>query len=393
MRFITKIYRTLTVIKKLFLFFLIDVWLIFIPKKRPSSGIALIRLDAIGDFILWLDTAKEFRRLYPNQKITLIVNSQLIDFAATLPYWDDVWSVNVNQLTRNIKYRWMVLCKIKRAGFSIAIQPTYSRTFIYGDALIRATSAAKRIGSEGDLSNISSFEGFISDRWYTNLVKASQEPMMELERNAEFIRNLSNSPYYAKKPAIQILATSPMKKFEVKNYYVVFPGASWDKRRWPSKKFSELIKKISEYSNWTPVLCGSNREIDLCADINGEANFNCINLAGKTNINELISVIGGAKFLVANETSATHIAVALNTPAICIAGGGHYGRFLPYPKTYGVHKLYMVEQFMSCFGCNWVCTHEFMKRDAVPCIENIPLKLVADLSFKIINDITHIEKK
>jgi hypothetical protein len=46
----------------------IDYW--------PSSGsglntVVLVRLDLMGDFVLWLDSAKAYRDLYPDKKIVL----------------------------------------------------------------------------------------------------------------------------------------------------------------------------------------------------------------------------------------------------------------------------------------------------------------------------------
>ncbi|MBW6453544.1 MAG: hypothetical protein K0A92_07150, partial [Methyloprofundus sp.] len=134
----------------------------------------MIRLDAIGDFILWLDTAKEYRRVYPNQKITLIANGAWADLASALPYWDAVWPVNVRHLDlRTPWHRWHVLRQISKGGFHTAIQPTCSRLLLHGDSLVRATGAVHRIGSMGDLANATAFDHKIGNRWYTQLLPTS----------------------------------------------------------------------------------------------------------------------------------------------------------------------------------------------------------------------------
>ena len=60
----------------------------------------LIRQDAIGDFVLWLDTAKEYRKSYhpENYKIVLVGNALWCDFVKGLPFWDEVLLVNVKAL-------------------------------------------------------------------------------------------------------------------------------------------------------------------------------------------------------------------------------------------------------------------------------------------------------
>ena len=72
-----------------------------------------------------------------------------------------------------------------------------------GDSLVRASGAKQRIGSAGDLSNISDFEKSISDCWYTHLVPSSSAPVSELERNAEFLHSVGLRDFQAKIPSIQ----------------------------------------------------------------------------------------------------------------------------------------------------------------------------------------------
>src|SRR6185369_12192502 len=113
--------------------------LLFAPSSTAKAGVVVIKLDAIGDFILWLDSAKELKRIYPARKITLIANTVWADLAESLPYWDEVWSVNVPPLreTRYSSYRARLLRTIRGRNFDVAVQPTYSREFLVGDALIR----------------------------------------------------------------------------------------------------------------------------------------------------------------------------------------------------------------------------------------------------------------
>ncbi len=49
------------------------LWLIdYLPKRKSGrEAVLLVRLDLIGDFIIWLDAAKEFKKLYPGKRIVL----------------------------------------------------------------------------------------------------------------------------------------------------------------------------------------------------------------------------------------------------------------------------------------------------------------------------------
>ena len=62
-----------------------QILLNLVPKRKNHEGLAIIKVDAIGDFILWLDTAQRYRKLYPHQTIVLIANKTCYDLAVKLP--------------------------------------------------------------------------------------------------------------------------------------------------------------------------------------------------------------------------------------------------------------------------------------------------------------------
>ena len=126
------------------------------------------------------------------------------------------------------------------------------------------------------------------------------------------------------------------------------------------------------------MLCGSREERSVCDQVIRASGMKATNLAGQTLLPELVEVIRGAAFLVSNETSAIHIAAATGTPSVCILGGGHYGRFLPYdPEDAGKQPLPVpVIHKMDCFGCNWKCTQPHKKGTPVPCISGITVEQV-----------------
>ena len=94
---------------------------------------------------------------------------------------------------------------------------------------------------------------------------------------------------------------------------------------------------------------------------------NAIDLVGKTSLVELVELLRNALLVLSNETSAVHIGAAVGAPVICILGGGHFGRFLPYvvekPEPSRPTPIVVVQP-MSCFGCNWQCVHPRERGDA-----------------------------
>lgn len=359
--------------KRLLIYF--EYLIFFNLIDGQKEGIVLIRLDAIGDFMLWLDSAKEYRKIYPHQKITLVANASWADMANNLQYWDEVWPVNLTSLRSNLPYRWGVLRKIRRANFKIAIQPTYSRVLLYGDSLIRATNAMERIGSCGDIA-MPRGDIAIGNRWYTTLLPADPGLLMELLRNTEFIQNLSQKSFSAGLPIWPVQEVGLKQLMLEGDYAILFPGASWHGRRWPQKSFIEVANYLNKQLGLQLVLCGASSDFTDCQEIADAVPEPCLNLAGKTTLIELAEIIRNSKLLIANETSALHIAVAVGAPTICILGGGHFGRFAPYPANlHGIKAIFAVHS-MSCFNCNWQCSRPHTTMGPVSCISEVTVAKV-----------------
>lgn len=366
-----------------YIFLLLADWLcLFIPHqtdKGLKKKILIIRLDAIGDFILWLDAAKGLRELYPQStyEITLLGNQIWTPVAEKVTFFDRVLSLDRRKFINNPFYRLKILKNIRRAGFSTVIQPTFSREFLFGDAIVRASGAEKRIGSQGDFSNIMPWQKRISDRWYTKLIPASGKSLMEIERNAEFMQGLGLEKFQAGLPELSVVASLP-KYFDLTDYYILFPGAGAPCRRWPISSFKELAERIYYETSWIGVICGGHDEKEFGETLVHELNVPVQNLAGRTTLNELITIIDKAHFVIGNETSGVHIAAAVSTHAVCILGGGHYGRFMPYQLEVKTEKPLPITVFhkMDCFGCNWRCIYPIRRGEPAPCVANVSVDMV-----------------
>ena len=356
---------------KLLLFYVLDSFVKIVPRKEHCEGVLLVRVDAIGDFVIWLDSAKEYRRLYPGEKITLCLNSVLLELAQSLPYWDQLLPVHMEKFGKNPWYRIRILIEIRRRQFKIAIQPTFSRSFFLGDAIVRASAATLRVGFIGDNTNVRSFAKRISDKWYSKLVPAVRETLMELERNAEFVRNLSGLPFTASLPTLP--ARSVVRsRFDVSRpYFVVFPGAAWNGRRWPIAQFVEVIAELHRKFGWHVVVCGGVADQSSCQRLADQYSGIATNLAGKTSLLDLTELLRNSMLLISNETSAVHLATAVSTPSVCILGGGHFGRFMPYPESVGGLKPLFAAYKMPCYHCNWQCSQPHQPGTAVPCVSGV----------------------
>ena len=361
------------------LFDSIALWVTKDHKRNQMKMVLLIRQDAIGDFILWLDTAKEYRKYFPpeNYKIVLIGNALWCDLAKELPFWDEVLPINKKAFKTLSKYRWNILRKVRSFGAEIAIQPTYSREFYHGDSLIRASNASKKVSSAGDMSNRNQLKTILADRWHTELISASQEPQTELERNAEFLSLLTGTSLPVCYPVLELQNLPFIPKQEKQSFYVIVPAASINSKKWPTDNFAELAEKVYKRTGWNGVICGTKKEYFLGEDILKKCNAPLKNMSGQTGLPELAGLLSQSQLIISNDTGTAHIAAAVGRTTVCILGGGHFGRFAPYPDFPGQTKnFHSVYHKMPCYGCNWECVYHIKDEDPAPCISNISVDAV-----------------
>jgi len=145
---------------------------------------------------------------------------------------------------------------------------------------------------------------------------------------------------------------------------------------WPTERYADVAKRIVDETGWTMVVCGSKAEAKQAASVIKSANIDSLCLTGKTTLPEFVEVVRGARLLVGNETSAVHIAACVQTDSVCILGGGHFGRFVPYSDGAIGMKPVAVFEKMDCFGCNWKCVSEHDPSECAPCISAVSVDQV-----------------
>ena len=344
-------------------------------QKPVSKTILIIRIDAIGDCIIWLDQAKEYRKAFPNHKLVLLHNKVWSEIAERLPWFDECIPFDRTKIA-DVEYYKSLIALINRYTYEKIFSPVFSRDLVTVDWLVHNINAKEKIGYEGDYHNnfwIKDNNRYvrkhkekldiksIADSWYTYLVPNDSSCMMELQRNAHFVRCTMDSNFLSHLPSIPFDTQSSIIT-DQSDYAVIFLGASVVHRTWPIKNFAIISEHLPFQ---TLVLCGSIAEKQLADEFMScyEGQQNIIDITGKTSLIDLIGIIAKGVVLISNETSASHIAVATHTPSICLLGGGHYGRFHPYhpdvlsDEERNILPIIITCKDHSCFGCNWNCRY------------------------------------
>lgn len=316
---------------KLYLRLRVLLRIIRVFLKEKQAELAVIKIDAIGDYILFRNYLAEIKhsKKYKDKKLTLIGNIVWKELAESFDsdiVNNFIW-LDRKRFETDFIYRWKFFVKVSAYSYEYLISPTYSRDFIL-DKIIYAINANYKIGSVGDLSNISYGLKRITDRFYDKLIPATSNILFEFERNQGFMQDLLDQKLNT---LLQINLPDVDTINKYGNYVVFFIGASENFRRWHINNFIKLAEFIYAKYDMNVVFCGLNSDMSS-TNIIPNNNF-IINLIGKTTQIELLYILQNAQFVVSNETSVPHICVALDVNVLVLSNGNNFGRFTNYPKS------------------------------------------------------------
>ncbi len=98
------------------------------------------------------------------------------------------------------------------------------------------------------------------------------------------------------------------------------PGAEFGSaKRWRTEHYAKLaaIKQSEGFRVW---IFGSKKDIPVAAEIQAQLQTPCIDLSGKTRLEEAIDLLSLATIVVSNDSGLMHVAAALDKPLVAIYG-------------------------------------------------------------------------
>ena len=143
-------------------------------------------------------------------------------------------------------------------------------------------------------------------------------------------------------------------------------------KRWYPERFAEVASEFSD--KFDIIIFGGPGEVEMAKEIEDNLvslnTHNFINLAGKTNIEELCSNIAGCSLFITNDSGPMHVAAAYQVPTVAIFGPTKHKETSQWMN----EKSKIVREEMECAPC--------MKRECPlkhhECMKNITASKVIE---------------
>ncbi len=146
--------------------------------------------------------------------------------------------------------------------------------------------------------------------------------------------------YYKFDQNIYFTQYNLISNYPYKDYILISPDSLWRQKEWDLNKYLEVAKKLIDL-NYN-VIWTASKNISKIPDDYG------INLTGKTNYEQLVSLVKNAKLVLSNDSGIMHIAESLNVKSVAIFGPTSRGLgFAPY-----LSSSLVIENDLWCRPCS-----------------------------------------
>jgi heptosyltransferase-2 len=318
--------------------------------------ILLIRFSSIGDIVLTSPVITALKQKYPSAQIHYLTKKVFLDILLHNPKIDKIWSYDSNleliiqqlkkekldwiiDLHNNLRSRWLCL----RLG-------------------LKTRRLHKENWNKWKMVNLKSKISIphIVDRYLKTLDFSIKNPIP-----LEYYCGLNDENH-----AIQLL-----KKHQIdKNYWVIVLSATHFTKKWLKEYFVELIQSLDKKI----ILLGGKTEIKESQWIENQLinNNHCINLCGKTSLNQSAAIIKNSEFVITHDTGLMHIACAYQKKMIILWGNTlpEMG-FAPYQNPNALN----ISLDLPCKPCSKLGRKKCPKSH-FHCMKNITPKMVLETS-------------
>ena len=279
---------------------------------NAAARVLIIKLSALGDFVMSLGAARAVRDAHPNAEITLLTTPFLNEFASTCPLFD---RVETDGRPKGLSAQHALLKRISRSRYDIVYDfQTSNRTNTYWKLLNRLPHLKAPIWS-GAVSGQALF--------HANPERHTLHPIDRLADQLKYAGlELLEPPLPELSWVRRELGDGPdlqASHFGIDGKYaLLIPGASAHRsaKRWPEDCYGALAAHLIEHGI-QPVIIGGPSEADIAKKIT-ELEPRTKNTVGETSLFQIVTLAERAEIVIGNDTGPMHMSTLAGAPGVAL---------------------------------------------------------------------------
>ena len=281
-----------------------------------AKEVLVIKLSALGDFVLALGAMKAVREFHPSARITLLTTPPFKEFAETCPYFD---VIETDGRPDTVKGTAALIQRIRKTGYDIVYDfQTSGRTKNYFTALNRGRKTPLWSGHHEKCA-------FFHDNGERRTMHSIDRLAEQLEvagvaPDGRWIGDMSPRPDLSwVRPKLGDPPRLQPAYFGIEEpYMLLIPGASAHReaKRWPAENFAGLGSRIAD-AGVTPVIIGGTAEGPLAHEIQ-KREPRIKTLVTRTDLFQIVGLAEKALFVVGNDTGPMHMAAITGATGVAL---------------------------------------------------------------------------
>jgi lipopolysaccharide heptosyltransferase II len=300
----------------------------FADKKTDISKnihqyqrILIVRTDRLGDVLLSTPVVKAIRQKFPQGYISILVSSYTKDVLDGNPALDEIITFDKDGKNKG----WLAALKFvgalrkKKFDLVIVLHPTtrmHLLTFLAG--------IPKRLGYDRKF-------GFL----LTDRIKHTKQygQKHESEYALDLVRYLRIQPldktlFMPIKQESEKWVEALFSQAQITGndkVLVIHPAASCYSRIWPGERYAQVADQLAQKYGFKVVIVCGPKDIQKAEVVINNMHSKALNLAGKTSISQLASLLRRCQLFISTDSGPMHVASALGAPVITIFGRSQAG--------------------------------------------------------------------
>ena len=304
-------------------------WLCYrerLPKDFKPKRILVVKLDHLGDVVLATPVFSNLRRAYPNAELHALTGT-----------WSRVVLEKHPDVNKVLEYNSPTFCRIGqptplKETFQLYQQLRHQKydllVELRGDwrivcfALLRVTP--KRLNRASlQIANKLGFAQFSGTHEATRNLDVLKRAGIPTPTQTTIFSVTAED----KKWTSNFLAVRQIDK--ERPLIAIHPGSPIPLKRWLPERYAELADWLIARKRAQILFVGVEDEIPIITEIQAGMQAQSVNIAGKTTLIQLASILHTCDVFIGNDSGPMHLAAAVGTQTIGLYGPGDPTRFGP----------------------------------------------------------------